>query len=239
MARIQNHTAALPFLQKRILALQQERHPWHFLPFLDLSQPPRGALGRRARSTSGGSGAGARAGRSQARCRCRRSRAGPGRCRCRRSQARGRCRWRSRRSARHSRGSSARRDGAESAGCEPYNNGPLSSCGRFPLRSQALSAQEMPALTDREKGNKRATFSLGSCKSVTRMKKADVQMCCSVELLLICRGKRLFCQRKTPLPIVTRRDQPLHPPILESQWEGTCCLKWYLLSSTATWETTA
>ncbi|XP_026648926.1 uncharacterized protein LOC102066075 isoform X4 [Zonotrichia albicollis] len=187
MARIQNHTAALPFLQKRILALQQERHPWHFLPFLDLSQPPRGALGRRARSTSGGSGAGARAGRSQARCRCRRSRAGPGRCRCRRSQARGRCRWRSRRSARHSRGSSARRDGAESAGCEPYNNGPLSSCGRFPLRSQALSAQEMPALTDREKGNKRATFSLGSCKSVTRMKKADVQMCCSVELLLICR----------------------------------------------------
>ncbi|XP_064571806.1 uncharacterized protein LOC135449139 [Zonotrichia leucophrys gambelii] len=197
MARIQNHTAALPFLQKRILALQQERHLWHFLPFPDLSQPPRGALGRRARSTSGGSGAGARAGRSQARCRCRRSRAGataarPGRagasrCRCRCSQARGRCRCRSRRSARHSRGSSARRDGAESAGCEPHNNGPLSSCGRFPLRSQALSAQEMPALTDREKGNKWATFSLGSCKSVTRMKKADVQMCCSVELLLICR----------------------------------------------------
>lgn len=39
--------------------------------------------------------------------------------------------------------------GLGAAGAPGSNNGPLSSCGRFPLCSQPLSAQEMPALTDR------------------------------------------------------------------------------------------
>lgn len=102
MAQIENHTAALPFLQKRILPLQQERQPCHFLPFPDLSQAQRrsrGALGRRAPSSSGGPGVGAPSGPEPPQP--------------------GRGRGRSRRSARHSRGSSARLDGAVSAGCEP------------------------------------------------------------------------------------------------------------------------